>query len=170
MAKVLAKFKVGEIEFPIRITYRDALERFPDRFGISLNEIFVDQDKMLETMSALLLDDEKTLGIMFYFMSEENASLQYEEFLDEVEEQELRQFRDKFWEAVTAFTGPLKAPMIKTLWSQLKKELKGLDEQALQKLISKESHTAFSQEESTSGDSLSEPSSILKEPHPTVTE
>lgn len=139
----MIKFEFKGREYPINIKYRDAIEELPDKFNIHLCEIFTDEEKGLETMQRLVLDDKLCLSLMFYYL--EDSGLEWSDFLDKVTESDLRKFREDFWTAVAVFSGPLKKGIVEQMWAQFKKDLKNAN---LEQMISEQSHSSSNQEES----------------------
>jgi hypothetical protein len=119
------KFKVKELgkEFPIKLTYGMAIRDLPEKFGLQPLRLFSDQMVAQEMMTTLVLNDEKALSLMWYFV-QPNVSITFDDFLDKVSPDELNSFVEVFWEALSNFSGPLKRPIMLTLWEDFKKSLR----------------------------------------------
>lgn len=116
-------FEWRKKEYPIKITYLDSIKVLPDKFGISLTRIFTDGNAAAETMQALILDDEKTLGLAWHYI-EPLTDTTYDEFLETITGKDLERFREDFWAAVVNFSGPLKRNLLQEMWNQFKRDLK----------------------------------------------
>lgn len=110
-------------QYPIKITYLASIKVLPDKFGLNLTKIFTDGDAAAETMQALILDDEKTLLLAWYYI-EEHTDMTYDEFLETVTGKDLERFREDFWAAVVNFSGLLKRNLLQEMWNQFKRDLK----------------------------------------------
>ena len=117
------KFQFDRQEYPINITYYDAIKVLPEKFGISLTKIFTSEDEAQQTMQSLVIDDEKTLALAWHYVHE-TASFEEDEFLRKITGKDLEQFREDFWSAVVNFSGPLKRNLLREIWNQFKRDLK----------------------------------------------
>lgn len=141
------KFNVGTQEHNIALNYYSAAVILPDKFAIDLLEMFTDQQKMVDTMQGLILDELTALRLMFYYM-EDSTPYSWEDFLKAVTSQEITKFREAFWDEVCFFMGPIKAPILRQMWTEFLKEIKTAD---FVSLTSKISALDSPPEESTSG-------------------
>lgn len=141
----MIKFEYRQREYPIKLTYFDAINTFPERFNIDLCEIFTSEEKALMTMQLLALDDKLCLKLMHYFIGEEE--MDWDDLLKNTTEKDINRFREDFWTAAGLFSGPLKKGIMDQMWRQFKKELKETDFAAL---ISEASHSDSKAEGSTS--------------------
>jgi hypothetical protein len=116
-------FELKGVKYPIKMNYRESLMILPEKFGINLCKIFTDGDAAANTMQALILDDELTLKLAWYYI-EEKASFDWEEFLELMEGKDLERFREDFWAAVVNFSGVLKRNLLQEMWNQFKRDLK----------------------------------------------
>lgn len=116
-------FELNNTKYPITLNYLQCLRVLPERFGISLTKIFTDNDAAVKTMEALVLDDERTLQLAWFYI-EPTASIDEEAFLELVDGRDLERFREAFWQAVVNFFGPLKRNVLTDLWNQFKRDLK----------------------------------------------
>jgi len=119
----MTTFNIGKQEYNIKLTYGLSVNVLPDKFNINLTKIFVDSELASKTMETLVLDDERTLSLMWFFV-EPTASIDYDTFLEKVSPQELEEFREAFWAEVVNFSGSLKKNMMLQMWTEFKKELK----------------------------------------------
>lgn len=127
------KFEFKGKEYPIKISYWEAITVLPEKFGISLTKVFTDGDAATETMQNLVLDDEKTLELAWFYI-EPTAAFDKEDFYKQITGKDLEQFREDFWSAVVNFSGPLKKNLLMEIWTEFRKELKAakLDLQELE--------------------------------------
>lgn len=116
-------FKIKNDTFTIRIGYRDSIVILPEKFGIHLSRLFSSEEAASETLSALVLDDERSLKLMYYYVEEQTGS-DWDEFLDSVSPKELDEFREAFWTEVENFSGPLKKNLLRQIWTEFKREIK----------------------------------------------
>lgn len=135
------KFEFRQRQYPIKITYFDAITTLPERFGIDLCEIFTDEDKALRTMQALTLDDKLCLKLMHHYIGD---GIEWEDLLKQATEKDVARFREDFWTEVGVFSGPLKRGILEQMWNQFKKELK---EANFEEMISETSPSDSSPEE-----------------------
>ena len=133
------------IKYPIKLNYLEALRVLPDKFDINLSKIFTDGEAASETMQALILDDERTLNLLWYYM-QDTAPFTQDEFLEMMSGRDLERFREDFWAAVVNFSGPLKKNLLTEMWNQFKRDLKKAE---LQSETSDASPSNSSQEGST---------------------
>lgn len=119
----MESFKVGNATYQIKLTYGTTISILPEKFGIHINRILSDGDAAQDTLTTLVLDDEKCLRFMYYWM-ESTTSQTYEAFLDSVTTSELDAFREAFWSEVVNFSGSLKKKLMLQLWSEFKRDLK----------------------------------------------
>lgn len=117
------KFTLNKQEYTIKIGYRDALEVLPEKFGLEITKLLVDDDKTNNIVRSLLMDDEKLIQIMWYYM-QETTTLQYSEFIEVLTPLEVNNFRERLWEEISNFSGPLKKSMMLQAWSEAKRYLK----------------------------------------------
>jgi hypothetical protein len=94
-----------------------------DKHGINLLKIFVSNDEASQVMQNLVLDDEATIKLAWYYV-EPTASFQFDEFIEHLTPKTLDQFREAFWDAVVGFSSPLKQNLLRDLWGQMKRDLK----------------------------------------------
>lgn len=127
------RFEFRNQSYPIKITYWDAIEVYPDKFGINLCEVFTDEDAALETMQKLTLDDLCIINMVEHFTEIDRTTL-----LKSITSEDLDRFREDFWAAVSVFSGPLKRGILQQMWTQFKREIKNaeLQERLLDKPLS----------------------------------
>jgi hypothetical protein len=122
----MQKFLFQKREYDVKIGFWEAIEVFPEKFGIYLTKLLGDMEKTNETLTILLLDDEKMLSIMWWYLKEQTESLEYESFLQGLDTPSLASFREAFWEETLNFSGPLKEKSLKEMMRVYRKELKNL--------------------------------------------
>ena len=140
----MTEFTVNKQTYSITLNWWKAINVLPEKYGISITKLLSDNELSIETLNTLVLDDEKTLKLMWYFV-EPIASMELEGFLNVVTTQEIESFREAFWAEVVNFSGSLKKNILLQMWSQFKRDLKTTDVQ--QKMNSEESPSQSSQEE-----------------------
>lgn len=118
------EFELNKIKYPIEINYFESIKVLPQKFGVSLTRMFVDQDEAVSTMESLILDDEKTLALAWYYVERTATGIDEDDFLRTMTGKDLERFREAFWQAVVNFSGPLKRPLMEEIWKQFKKDLK----------------------------------------------
>lgn len=131
------KFTHDDHNYNIKIGYRDSLEILPEKFGIYLSRLFSSEEYASETMSALVLDDERSLKLMYYYV-EDQSTMEWDQFLDNVTPKELEAFREAFWVEVENFSGSLKKNLLRQIWTEFKREIKkgSLEKQSTEPLVS----------------------------------
>lgn len=139
------EFELNKIKYPITINYYESIKVLPQKFGVSLTRMFVDQDEANETMVSLTMDDEKTLALAWYYVEQTASGMDEDDFLKVMTGKDLERFRDAFWQAVVNFSGPLKKPLLEEIWKDFKKSLKSPE---LLNQISEQSSSNSDQEES----------------------
>lgn len=119
-------FKFKDTTIPLAFNYRITKKEIPKRFGINLLQVFTSDEETNKLAQDLVFDDEKTLDLMKFFISESRPELVEDEddFLDNVNPQNVHQFREVFWEAYANFSGPLKRSAVIQIWDELKKKMK----------------------------------------------
>lgn len=113
--------------FQIDITYRTAYTLLPEKFDIRLLQMFVDEEAGEKLLKELLLDDEKCLGLFWFFVEPQFGGKTHDDFIDILQIGDLDKFRQTFWEEVANFSGPLKRNLVMQLWEMLQRELKEID-------------------------------------------
>ena len=119
----MIQYELRGKQYPLNITYYQSIKILPEKYGINLCKIFTDGDAAAETMQTLILDDEKTLNLLWHFL-EERTDMTFDEMLETVTGKDLERFREDFWSAVVNFSGPLKKNLLIEMWSQFKRDLK----------------------------------------------
>ena len=122
------EFTVDKQRYTIALTWWKAINVLPEQFSISITKILSDNEQATETLNTLVLDDEKTLKLMWHFM-EPTASMGIEQFLTIVTTPEIEAFREAFWAEVVNFSGSLKKNILLQMWDQFKRDLKTTDVQ-----------------------------------------
>ena len=122
------EFTVDKQRYTIALTWWKAINVLPEQFSISITKILSDNEQATETLNTLVLDDEKTLKLMWHFM-EPTASMEMEQFLTIVSTPEIEAFREAFWAEVVNFSGSLKKNILLQMWDQFKRDLKTTDVQ-----------------------------------------
>lgn len=117
-------FKVGNKEYPIKILMKDAATVYPERFDIKLLSMF--EGENLDTlMTRMFMGDDLALTLMTYYVE---TDLTYDQLLDIVTTQDVKQFKDAWWLALQDFFDPLRREFLKDLLAEiqgvLKKKLK----------------------------------------------
>ncbi len=128
--EVQMKLVLQNSSFEINISYRTAYTHLPEKFDIRLLQMFVDQEAGENLLKELLLDDEKCLGLLWYFVEPQCEGKSFDDFLDIIQSGDLDKFRQVFWEEVANFSGPLKRNLVMQLWEMLQRELKEIDLQS----------------------------------------
>lgn len=122
----IVRFKVGAIDIPIKINWMLALTELPEQFDIRICKLFDPQhtDGTQDLMQKLLLDDEYTLKLCWFFVSRK-SEMTYDTFLNELDSSHnLESFREAFWAAAVNFSGPLKKGLMIEAWKEMKREVK----------------------------------------------
>ncbi len=157
MSKSIAKFTFHGKTYPISINWTMAYNTLPEKFGIELLKLFVDNQTTQDIAQKVLVDDSLTLNLCWFFI-EPHVSFEFEKFLELLDEEPegIDNFREVFWGAVVNFSSAHKRGMLKEIWDLLKKEMKQL---SLASVLSSELHSNSNPEESTSPERPSEKSS-----------
>ena len=134
------KFTVDGRDYSIQLNYWKAAVELPEKHGINIVSMFSNEEEALSTMQSLALDDMLVIDLMIYFMGEDKEK---ETLLKSLIPEEVEQFREKFWDAVAAFSGPLKRELVLKMWRMLKTEIKQAD---LQTPTLEESSSPLNQE------------------------
>lgn len=119
-------FELKDNRYPITLNYHQCIKDLPEKFGISLTKIFTDEEKVEQTMQALVLDDEKTIDLLWYYIADKTG-LEFDQLLEQITGRDLERFRENFWEEVVNFFGPLKKEMLTSLWKEFKNGIKKAD-------------------------------------------
>lgn len=117
-------FEFKNIQYQININYYDSLKVLPEKFNINLCKIFTDGEIAGETMQNLILDDELTLKLAWYYIEPAISGMDEDDFLRNMTGKDLERFREAFWQAVVNFSGPLKKNLLTEMWNQFKRDLK----------------------------------------------
>jgi len=129
------KFQFDNKDFKIDIRWKMATEILPDKFGVEILKLFVNQEAVNASMQRMLLDDLLVCKMMWFFIEEE-TSMTYDQYVDKMSISYLDTFREAFWTEVANFFGSAKRKLILDMWEMFKKELKNAD---LQMAISENS-------------------------------
>ena len=132
----MRNFQFQKRKYSITINWFQAVDEFPDKFGIHLADLVSDLQKSNDTINMLMLDDNLAIQLMWYYVKQDEDTMEWTDFLKKLEGDELHKFRQEFWESVLDFSGPLKMDLLKQAWKGLKKELQ---ETNLEELVSKSS-------------------------------
>jgi hypothetical protein len=122
----MQRFRHNKREYELEIKYNHAILTFPEKYGIHLTKLLGNMDLTNETLSAILLDDEKLIDLMWFYVKAQTDSLEYEVFLETLVPNDLVSFRESFWEETLTFSGPLKEQSLKEMWKTFRKELKNM--------------------------------------------
>jgi hypothetical protein len=127
MSKVISKFTFHEKAYPIVITWSSAYNSLPEKFGIEILKLFVDEQLTQQTTHRLLVDDDLALRLCWSFI-EPQVSYDWDKFLELLDEEPeaIENFREAFWSAVINFSSPQKKGVLLEIWKMLKRELKQL--------------------------------------------
>lgn len=146
MAKEIVRYKLGTYEIIIEINLSES-RKLEKQFGLKLADFFVDNEKTMEAVQKLILEDEFTIDLLWYYFSNQHKVTR------EVMEEQitsldlLDQFREQFWAAVINFTSAHKKKILLDLWDQVKKQIKKFD---VAEMISNASSLELEEEELTS--------------------
>ena len=152
MAKEIVRYKLGTYEIILEINLSES-RKLEKQFGLKLADFFVDNEKTMEAVQKLILEDEFTIDLLWYYFGN-----QYKVTREDMEElitslDLLDEFREKFWAAVINFTSAHKKKILLDLWDQVKKQIKKFD---VAEMISNASSLELEEEELTSTASPSE--------------
>jgi hypothetical protein len=127
MSKSIAKFLFNGKTYPIEITWKLAYSTLPSRFDLEILKLFIDEKVTNTTAGRLLLDDEVTLNLCWFFL-EPQVTFDFDKFLEllDSEPEAIEGFREVFWAAVINFSSPQKKGVLRDLWDQMKREMKQL--------------------------------------------
>jgi len=126
MAKEIVRYKLGTYEIIIEINLSES-RKLEKQFGLKLADFFVDNEKTMEAVQKLILEDEFTIDLLWYYFSNQHKVTR------EVMEEQitsldlLDHFREQFWAAVINFTSAHKKKILLDLWDQVKKQIKKFD-------------------------------------------
>jgi hypothetical protein len=146
MAKEIVRYKLGTYEIIIEINLSES-RKLEKQFGLKLADFFVDNEKTMEAVQKLILEDEFTIDLLWYYFSNQHKVTR------EVMEEQitsldlLDHFREQFWAAVINFTSAHKKKILLDLWDQVKKQIKKFD---VAEMISNASSLELEEEELTS--------------------
>jgi hypothetical protein len=146
MAKEIVRYKLGTYEIILEINLAES-RKLEKQFGLKLSDFFVDNEKTMEAVQKLILEDEFTIDLLWYYFSNQHKVTR------EVMEEQitsldlLDHFREQFWAAVINFTSAHKKKILLDLWDQVKKQIKKFD---VAEMISNASSLELEEEESTS--------------------
>ena len=126
MAKEIVRYRLGTYEIILEINLTEA-RKLDKQFGLKLMDFFVDNEKTMEAVQKLILDDDFTIDLLWYYFGNQHkvnreimeGQLTSLDLLDE--------FREKFWAAVVNFTSAHKKKILLDLWDQMKKEIHKFD-------------------------------------------
>lgn len=146
MAKEIVRYKLGTYETILEINLSES-RKLEKQFGLKLADFFVDNEKTMEAVQKLILEDEFTIDLLWYYFSNQHKVTRevMEELITSLDL--LDEFREKFWAAVINFTSAHKKKILLDLWDQVKKQIKKFD---VQEMISNASSLELEEEELTS--------------------
>lgn len=146
MTKPIAKFTFNGRTYPIEITWKLAYAVLPEKFDIEVLKLFINDQITNKVVSQLLLDDELTLRLCWFFL-EPQVSFDFDKFVEllDTEPEAIEGFREVFWGAVVNFSSPQKKGVLRDLWDQMKREMRQLK---LESTTSSTSPSDSKQEES----------------------
>ena len=155
MAKEIVRYKLGSYDVIIEINLIES-RKLEKQFDLKLMDFFVDNEKTMEAVQKLILDDDFTIDLLWYYFGNQHkitredmeACISSLDLLDE--------FREKFWAAVVNFTSAHKKKILLDLWAQVKMQIKKFD---VAEMMSNASSSELEEEESTLTPSPSETSS-----------
>lgn len=152
MAKEIVRYKLGTYEIILEINLSES-RKLEKQFGLKLADFFVDNEKTMEAVQKLILEDEFTIDLLWYYFGNQHkvAREDMEELITSLDL--LDEFREKFWAAVINFTSAHKKKILLDLWDQVKKQIKKFD---VAEMISNASSLELEEEELTSTASPSE--------------
>lgn len=127
----VAVFEFNGKKYKVEISPTMAYKELPQRFEINLLKMFADEETNKETLQTLIMDDDKMLHLMYFFLEKNGSTLTLENVLSQMENLAvLDTFRDAFWAGVINFSPPLKKNILLQIWDQMKKEIKDIDFQS----------------------------------------
>ena len=146
MAKEIVRYKLGTYEIILEINLSES-RKLEKQFGLKLADFFVDNEKTMEAVQKLILEDEFTIDLLWYYFGNQHKVTRedMEELITSLDL--LDEFREKFWAAVINFTSAHKKKMLLDLWDQVKKQIKKFD---VAEMISNASSLELEEEELTS--------------------
>ena len=126
-AKNIAKFTFNNKTFPIVVTWSLAYNTLPEKFGIEILKLFVDDKITQETTSRVLVDDDLGLRLCWFFI-EPQVEYDWDKFLSLLDDEPegIENFRDVFWGAIVNFSSPQKKGVLQDMWKAMKREMKQL--------------------------------------------
>lgn len=111
-------FKHNGINIPVKINYGKAVYTFPD-MGLDLLKLFETTEEIIFTIMA---NDKVMLEIWFHYVADHEVDKAAA--IEELEPQEMHQFKNAFWSAVLGFTESSMRPILETYYREIKKGLK----------------------------------------------
>lgn len=146
MAKEIVRYKLGTYEIILEINLSES-RKLEKQFGLKLADFFVDNEKTMEAVQKLILEDEFTIDLLWYYFGNQHKVTRedMEELITSLDL--LDEFREKFWAAVINFTSAHKKKILLDLWDQVKKQIKKFD---VAEMISNASSLELEEEELTS--------------------
>jgi len=146
MAKEIVRYKLGTYEVIIDINLIES-RKLEKQFNLKLMDFFVDNEKTMEAVQKLILNDDFTLDLLWYYFGNQHKVPRdvMEELITSLDV--LDDFREKFWAAVVNFTSAHKKKILLDLWAQVKTQIKKFD---VAEMISNASSLELEEEELTS--------------------
>lgn len=128
MAKEIVRYKLGTYEVIIDINLIES-RKLEKQFNLKLMDFFVDNEKTMEAVQKLILNDDFTLDLLWYYFGNQHKVPRdvMEELITSLDL--LDDFREKFWAAVVNFTSAHKKKILLDLWAQVKTQIKKFDVQ-----------------------------------------
>jgi hypothetical protein len=135
MAKEIVRYKLGTYEIIIDINLMES-RKLEKQFDLKLMDFFVDNDKTMEAVQKLILNDDFTLDLLWYYFGNQHKVGReiMEELITSLDL--LDDFREKFWAAVVNFTSAHKKKILLDLWAQVKTQIKKFDVQETMSSVS----------------------------------
>jgi len=146
MTKHVAKFSFAGKQYPINITWSAAYNTLPDKFGLEILKLFVNDEITQKIAMNLLVDDDLCLRLCWHYL-ESQVQYDWDKFLELLDEEPdaVEHFRETMWAAIVNFSSPQKKGVLLDLWKSLKREMKQL---SLDSATSSKSSTESNQEAS----------------------
>jgi len=113
-------FTFKQEKIPLTISFKEAYKLLP-KYDIHILGLLVDNN-ITTTLSTILTDDLKMLGLWYEFMKDHTAR-PFEDLIDDLSAQDFKSFKDAFWSAIVNFTDPQLRPALVKGREEVEREL-----------------------------------------------
>lgn len=128
MSEITPVFEFNKKRYEVRITMKEAYGVLKTKFDLNIISMFASEAQMQAAMINLILDDEKTMQLMYFFIERATPAITFDDMVNLMEDLSiLDSFRNAFWAAIVNFSSPLKKETLRGMWELLKKEMQDPD-------------------------------------------